>query len=266
MRRAALLTAVLLCLPNGARAQDGRTSDANVRDDPASRAEANRLFEDGVRLLRDRDWAGALRAFEGSQAIRPTPSVLFNIAGCLRALRRNAEARRTYQRFLVIGSRPDQRDQATHAVEELAAEVASMSVTTNVEGAELLLDGRTVAGLPMDLDVGSDHVLEARREGYRAVQQNVRPAAAGPFTVTLALEAVAAPPPPDLRVTDTSRTAPSPLEAPRPSHPHRTSSGGSAWPWIVAGTVVLLAGAAVGGVILFSGEDVPRQDWNLSPR
>lgn len=273
--RAACALVVLLAASSAedAAAQDRRVVDgAAAPDDRAVRAEAQRSFDEGVRLLRDRDWAGALRAFEASQALRPTPSVLFNIAGCQRALRRHADARRTYQRFLVIGTRPDQRQQATAAVDELAASVASMTVTASVPGAELLLDGRPLPPQPVDLDVGSDHVLEARHDGHRSAQQTVRPTAAGPLAVSLTLEPLAPPPSsPDLQVhVDTAAhddddvpRVPDERVAPAPAG---EESGGSALPWILAGTAVVLAGAAVGGYFLFAGESVPDEDLNLDPR
>jgi len=262
----AALLAVSFVSSFAALAQPVPGAEVPARDDPASRAEASRRFDEGVRLLRDRDWAGALASFEASRAIRPTPSVLFNIAGCQRALRRFAEARRTYQRFLVIGTRPDQRDEATRAIDELAAEVATMTIASNVEGAELLLDGRPVAAQPVDLDVGSEHAVEARREGYRSAHETVRPAAAGPFTVRLALEPVA--PAAELRVSVPSPDPipPAPVGDPAPPPPPPRSEGGSALPWILAGTAVVLAGAAVGGFFLFSGDEVPDADASFHPR
>lgn len=267
-RLAVLLVPAVLGLPVAAGAQDGAgTRVAPSNDDPAARAEASRHFDEGVRLLRERDWAGALAAFEASRAIRPTPSVLFNVAGCQRALRRFADARRTYQRFLVIGTRPDQRAEATRAIEELVAEVASMTLTASVDGAELLLDGRPLPPQPVDLDVGSDHVVEARREGYRSAQRSVRPAAAGPFTVALTLEPLA--PVADLQVRSAppeERLLPPRDEPVAPVPPRRPESGSSALPWILAGTAVVLAGAAVGGYFLLAGDEVPTADANLRPR
>lgn len=271
VRLLALLTllAVTAADPRLAHAQDaqGTRVAPGGPDDPAVRAQAQQHFDEGVRLLRGGDWAGALHAFEASQALRPTPSVLFNIAGCQRSLGRYAESRRTYQRFLVIGSRRDQVTQATQAVAELAANVASLTVTANIAGAELLLDGRAIAAQPIDLDVGSEHVVEARRDGYQPARQTIHPAAAGPLTLGLTLEPSPAPPPADLRVhadpPDPLPPAP-PVDGPVP--PRRAASGGSALPWILAGTAVVLAGAAVGGYFLLSPEPVPSGDMNVDPR
>jgi hypothetical protein len=271
--RVALGSLVVVLFASFAGASRAQSTPVREADDPAARAEASRTFDEGVRLLRERDWAGALAAFEASRAIRQTPSVLFNIAGCQRALRRFADARRTYQRFLVIGTRPDQRDEATRAVTELEREVATLTVTTNVEGAELRIDGRPVPAMPLDLDVGREYALEARREGHRSAQQTVRPTAAGPLRVALVLEpspaspVLAVSPPPDSAAAPEPTAAPVEAVSPPPSAgSEERSGGGSALPWILAGTAVLLAGAAVGGFFLLSGDEVPAGDASFHPR
>ena len=236
--------------------------------DPRGPNAAQQHFDEGVRLLRERDWAGALTAFEASRALRETASVVFNIAGCLRTLRRFADARRAYQRFLEIGTRPNQRVEAARAIDELAANVAALSVRVDVEGAEVTLDGRPLEHQPLDLDLGSEHVVEGRREGYRPSRMTVRPSEAGPLSITLALTPREPRRTPPLQTTVASVD---PVDQRRPADPpprdrYAEAQGGGTWPWILAGAALVVAGGAVTAYLVVTGGDEPTGDVTLHPR
>lgn len=234
-------------------------------DPAAEAAEADRRFAAGVRLLQQGDVAGALGEFETSRGIRETASVTFNIAGCLRTLGRRAEAREAYRRVLEITQTASQRAAARRALEQVEAQLALVTVRVQPADAQVSVDGRAVTTQPIALEPGSAHDVEARRPGHRTVRHRLQPAASGPTELVLVLEpeatattaAQVAAAEPQLRLTPETHAATSAPAAATtaPSRPPATGSSGSAWPWILGGVGVAVAGVVVTAVVLSSGDD-----------
>ncbi|MDI7268401.1 MAG: PEGA domain-containing protein [Myxococcota bacterium] len=134
--------------------------------------EAQPLFEQGVAAAAVGNWAAAILAFERSHALLPHPGTLKNLAMYLEEAGRLAEARRRWSellsRFGEVVSEAT-RAEAAGRILELDALVARVSVTADVGGAMLLVDGREVGELPLAeplvLEPGP-HVFEARLAGH----------------------------------------------------------------------------------------------------
>lgn len=153
-------------------------------------AEGRRAFEEGVRLFARRDYPAALARFEASRAIRESATVVFNIAGCLRALGKNAEALRAYERFEELrADRMDerQRQEIARARDELGGRVAFVTLALEPTDAEVMVDDRPIAHWPHAVDPGTEVRIAARREGFEPGEQRVRPDRPGQLAVTLRL-------------------------------------------------------------------------------
>jgi hypothetical protein len=152
--------------------------------------EGRRAFEEGVRLFSRRDYQAALARFEASRAVRETATVVFNIAGCLRALGKNAEALRAYERFEELrADRMDerQRQEVARARDELGGRVTFVTLALEPTDAEVTVDDRPIARWPHAVDPGTEVRIGARRQGYEPGEQRVRPERPGPLSVTMRL-------------------------------------------------------------------------------
>ncbi len=67
---------------------------------PAAKADAKVLVQSGVKLLKQKDYLGALAVFRDAYQRFPSVKLLLNIGTTLKLLGRNAEAANAYQRYL----------------------------------------------------------------------------------------------------------------------------------------------------------------------
>jgi len=197
VRRIALAAAVLLVLVAGeARAEDDDDADDTAR----ARAE----LRAGVALYEQTppDYAGALQRFRVAYAARPSPAIKRNVALCLRALGRNAEAMDALDEMLVEGGaalEPRAREAAQRALEELAPKVARVRIDVGFAlpapdprpPVEVRLDGAPVppsrVGRAVRVDPGT-HAVLARAPGFADAEVRVSVAAGQPeATVSLEL-------------------------------------------------------------------------------
>jgi len=203
-RRPAALPAVLL----GTLASVVALSSAADPTDEAT-AEASALFDQGVSLFENEDWAGALTAFERAHELVPHYAVLFNIGVCRKMLHRYPEAVVALQAYLREGG--DRISDARRAETEgllgqILPLVGTVAVTVDVDGAEVLVDGRSRGLAPLSTPVAlspGEHVVSARADGFPAAESRVRLVGGETQTVDLRLRpagetgAVAAEPTPD---------------------------------------------------------------------
>ena len=115
-------------------------------------SEARQHFADGLRLYKDGDFDAALVQFERAYEKKPNPKVLYNIAQTYFQLRDYVEARDAMSRYLQqTGStiEPERRAQATADLAELEKRIAKISLSVNVTGATVLVDGKKVGTTPL---------------------------------------------------------------------------------------------------------------------
>ncbi len=154
---------------------------------------ARRHFRVGVKLYRDANYKAALAEFEASYRDKPGASSLQNVALCLKALFRYAEAAETLrlllERHRAELSEPEQRA-VEAAASELAALVGRVFISVRPESAQLTIDGRPISreererGVP--LNVG-EHTVALEARGYARQVKIVRLASQQELRQTFAL-------------------------------------------------------------------------------
>jgi hypothetical protein len=194
MKRA-LVLAALLFAPLAARAQTPAPADAGQE-------QARAHFKRGIDLYDHGDHAGALEEFRAAYAAKPSPTIKRNIALCLRALGRYAEATDALEEMLAEGDatlKPDVKEGARRAIAEMSGQIATARVRVVYGGraappnVALTVDDREIPsakiGSPLHLAPG-DHVFRARATGFFDGQQRAKIAAGTSADVELALVAV----------------------------------------------------------------------------
>ena len=176
----------LLVAPTRISAQPGDTPPSPTPNAPAesaaaaATANARRHFHLGVKLYRDANYKGALAEFEAAYREKPSPSSLQNVALCLKALFRYAEAAATLR--LLLGKHGEalsaaERDAMAKTVVEFEGLVGQLVLQVEPAEAELSLDGRPIPreerAHPIPLNVG-EHTLVAEAPGFARHTEVVR--------------------------------------------------------------------------------------------
>jgi copper chaperone CopZ len=172
-----------LALPGAARAQPADTETDEAR--------ARRHFETGASLYLEENYEGAAAEFEASYALRPVPVVLFNLAQTYRRLYRYGDAVDAYERYLRTESdlTTERRTAVRTTIAELRRGLAPVS-ETDVSGAEILVDGRSVGTTPLEAPLAlaaGTRVIEARLDGHAPAREEIRVIGGEAQTVVLSL-------------------------------------------------------------------------------
>ena len=195
------------------------------------REDAAKLLDEGVSLYANKKYREALEKFEKAYATFASPKILFNIAGALEQLGREAEAAQTYDRFLIETDSADAQAQdrikaARQALGGLDRRLSRLRLDPQPTGT-ITLDGLTinvVAKRPIYVAPGR-HAIEATVDG---VTRNLTTDAAAGEERTI-----------DLRKGQEKQSLP-------PGVTVKTVQSRRLWTWIAAGVGV---GLAVGGAI-----------------
>jgi hypothetical protein len=165
MFRAALCAAMLL-VAQVALAQD--TTPAGSMAEP----EARRAFEDGLHLLRARQWAEAEASFRLSLALIPRPSVTYDLAFVLYKEGRARESAEVLQHLLAMReSAPDAqyREYAKVLLTTVLGQLSTLHVVVDPASADIRIDRELVpltgAERSIPLDPGA-HELEVSAPGF----------------------------------------------------------------------------------------------------
>jgi len=256
---AALLAATTLILS----AQLGHAQSPPAGAPPAAGAdaaeEAKTRYERGTQLYADGDYKLALIEFERAYELAPNYKALYNIAQTNSQLGKYGAARRAFERYLKDGGKeiPDKRRaEVEKELVSLRGRTASVSIVTDVEGAEIVVDGQVVAKTPVTgalmVDAGQ-HTIEARKPGRITSSRPVT--LAGTDEVKIEFELPPEPPP----------VTPTVLAPIRETTIIQGSSSYTWVGWVIAGT--LLAGATATGVVTlsFSSDLGTARDQPLQP-
>lgn len=242
MRTALPLIALLALLaPRAARAQT---------------PEVERLLRQGIELRQRGDSAAALRSFERAHELAHTPRTLAQVALAEQALGRWVDAERHLREALRAADDPwitRNRAALDGALGVIAQHVGQVVVRCDVDGAELLVAGRSVGvsplATPTHVEAG-EVAVSAHAEGAEA-SARVRVTAGETAFVELLLRRAAAP-------TSTPEPAPSaasvrpPQVAPPPAAPRTDVAPRTAqrtWGWVTLAAGVVGLGVGVGGVL-----------------
>src|SRR5688572_19796093 len=99
IRLALVLLGLLLGRPEEALAQAAAPSSGEQRADERTEL-ARRHFKNGVKLFQDQNYHGALAEFEAAYELKPGAASIQNVALCLKALFRYAEAAEKLEQLL----------------------------------------------------------------------------------------------------------------------------------------------------------------------
>jgi hypothetical protein len=153
------------------------------------KARARGHFSRGVQLYEDSDYGLALIEFERAYALVADYRVLYNIGQVAIQLGRYARATRAFEQYLKEGGTtvpPERVTEVNKDLEMLRTRTAFLQVTSNVPGAEVLLDDVHVADTPLRepllVDAG-EHRLVVRKPGFTSKPKQL--ALAGGDTVTM---------------------------------------------------------------------------------
>jgi hypothetical protein len=202
---ALLLTGLLLCPVAPSRAAEPGPPPAAPKTDPApkpdaapkpgedaTKAEAARRFERGIKLFNAGDNAGALAEFKRIYDLVPNPVVLFNIGLVYAAMGRPVDAVDALAPAIQSGSLSARDlERAQQTFNDQSARVARLNVTTTPEGARIEVDNVQVAKTPLTAPLRiaeGSHIIGAVAEGYAPARKEL--VVAGNVDASLHLELV----------------------------------------------------------------------------
>lgn len=119
---------------------------------PAQAEEGKARFQRGVQLFKEGDFRSALVEFRRAYDLSRNYKVLYNIGQTEFEIADYASAQRSFQRYLAEGGAEidaARRAQVEEDLKKLAARVAKIQITSNVEGAEVLVDDVPVGKTPL---------------------------------------------------------------------------------------------------------------------
>jgi hypothetical protein len=231
-----------------AGAQPKKGDDAPVQGDNAAAVEeARKHFNEGVRLSAAGKVPGALDAFQKAYDIIPNWRILYNIGQTSRHVRDYARSLRAFERYVSEGKDDIPRARRAEVDKEIATLkplVGRLEITSNVEGAEVFIDDRSVGTTPIAEPVlanGGKRRVRATKEGMAPFTEEVAVKGGGSQKLELNLQAATAATAPTATVAPTATsTAPPP-----DTGPPRDWSGYATAAWI--GAAVFTAGAVATG-------------------
>jgi hypothetical protein len=216
------------------------TGAAAPPSQPPPREIAATAFEHGKELLRNGKADEALVEFERAYAVLPAYQVLYYVGDANFRLGRWAKAREALERYLDLGASqlsPAQTDEVRQNLELLTQRTASVSLSSNVAGAEVHVDGARLeptklSGLILD---GGEHQIRVVKPGFHPLEQTIR--ATGGQSLHLVVQLMPRGEAPTVAiVVPSSMPAPAP-SAILPSLDHEEQRMPRWLPWAVTGTL-----------------------------
>lgn len=146
----------------------------------AQSAEAEKLFNDGNKLMADHKLAEACAAFEASNHIEPRAGALLRLGECREENHQLASAWSAYKDARNLAADPRKHQLATTKVAALEPRLSYLTVVVSdqnrIQGLALTRNGKTFdpmlwnRALPVD---GGDYVMIGRAPGYETWQRTV---------------------------------------------------------------------------------------------
>jgi hypothetical protein len=228
------------------KARAKKTADAKA---------AAKAYAAGKKMFKDKDYVGALAAFEKAYKLKPHFLVQCNIARCYERISKMVDAVEHYRQCLKEGAneKPKVVQRVREALVKVEARVTWVEINSSGKGGIVFVDGKEAGPAPIKVPLNpGSAVVEVRREG--ATPAKVMVVARGGESKTFDLVPEDLPPqrPPPPKVITVVKK-----EESRGLH--------QAWLWTSAGvTVALAATATVFGVLALKSkgdyEDNPTRD------
>jgi hypothetical protein len=225
--------------------------------DPAG---AEKLYDDGSKLLSAGDWPGACAKFEQSFSLDPAPGAMLNLASCAEHDGKIALAWSRFKEARSLNADTKSAKQQKEIESFIDASLKrieprlpflTVRVTGPTEGVVVKRDGQpTAAGVELPLDPGA-HVIEASAPGYTTVKRDFTAKEGAKETIEIVLEKSSSPAPPVEPPPGPPQSPPEPPKPP-PATPDTTEGGGMTT-MRIAGIVVGSAGLVTLGVSIGLG-------------
>lgn len=218
----------------------------------AMTAKARELYADGLKAFQKQKWPQAYAAFLGAWALQKHYAIAGNLAATEMQLghhRDAAEHVTIYVRGITQDAKktPAERETAKLLLDVAAAKVVTVTVSVNVAGADVWMDGARIGAAPLEDPIfveAGKHEVEVRLDDYVTQRHKVEgvPGDKRPLSITLVkrvdvVPAASATAVPSATATSTA-TAPPP---PRSMVPGLVLGGASAVSLIVGGVLVGIA-------------------------
>lgn len=146
-------------------------------EDSTNKVKAKKMFKEGVSYFESGKHAQALKAFQKSYKLRPHWAIRFNLGLCYKEIGMYTEAKEEFLGFLEEGGSKVKNATEKEVGKELAilsGIIATIEIDINVDGAEIWMDGKYFADLPIkdkiDMDPGS-HLIAIHHEGYKSYEE-----------------------------------------------------------------------------------------------
>jgi len=227
-------------------------AEAQQPEKPTKEAleEARSRYERATQLYNEGDYKLAIIEFNRAYELAPNYKVLFNIGQVNFQLGNYAAARRAFEQYLKDGGNEIPAKRKADVEKELVGlrnRTAFVTVLTDVEGAEITVDGNAVGTSPLKepvlVDTGQ-HTIAAKKTGRIAASRAVT--LAGMDEVKIEFEL------PEEPTAVTGGTNPAIRE--RETIIERDRASSYVWvPWLITGA--LAAGATVAGIFALSASD-----------
>ena len=167
-------------VPPGTSAEQGTPKTTKPAAEAKRSVESRRHFDNGLKLYRDGNYAGALAEFEAAYDLSPSAGSLRNVALCQKALFRYAESAASLERLLSEHGDaldPKQRRMVEETITELAALVGTVVIQVNPPTAEITIDGRPIPAEERSngvrLNVG-EHTIVASAPAHASLTRTIR--------------------------------------------------------------------------------------------
>ena len=239
MRHAlALILSLVVALP----VESARAADQGAIPAAANVEEARRHFQRGAEFYREGNYDAALAEFTKAEQLAPNYRLLYNI-GQVQAERHDyVAAVRALTDYLAQGGTElpeERRSQVQSELASLKTKIAELTVTSNVSGADVSIDGMPVGLLPLRtpllVSAGSCRITVAKR-GYTTFERTIIVAGEERPHVDAVLQPLVGGAPTAKRAT--------PAAEPRTASPE--SSGSNTGGWL---SVTAAGGFAAGAVV-----------------
>ncbi len=204
IRRPIALLAITTVLVAMSLARSGRADEPAAAPTATSsmEEEARARVKRGLELYDEGDYKLALIELERAYEILPSYKILYNLAQIHAQLGQYAKAHDALTRYLAEGGTeipPERRAEVEADLASFVKRIASITIETNVAGAEIMIDDRPVGTAPLaklHVDAGSVRVA-ASKPGYVTVTRVITLAGGDETSVRLDLTSafVVAPPP-----------------------------------------------------------------------
>lgn len=147
--------------------------------DSAQIDEARQRFQRGVELFKEGSYDAALAEFNKAYELAPNFRILYNVAQVHQERHDYVAALQFLERYLAQGGADvpsDRRDQVGRDIAALNNRVAHLAITTEVAGAEVLVDGVSAGVTPLSdaiLVSAGVRQIQLRKPGYEAATRSL---------------------------------------------------------------------------------------------